>query len=521
MIRMKGDHRLRHAIVRVVVGLIAVFMVGVLGYLGWQTYVTLHKLSQPQERNTPYSAKYKARTYNGLTFATDLLKEAPEGVNADDWKVDEPGKGDVSSAVLARKCSQVAPSTAQISRKTASGDGLKATILIFGAGQARTQFDKYAKQIGECQPDVDTKNTTIRYDGGFITTRGDAIVSVLSDDGGKVDKASGWYMKRIDEGLKTTSCAAVDETAADANRSFYYDPNSYVGTIKQETVTVKDPILDSSAPQALVDTGMDVGKTFPDPKTQNISVPEAPVPQNVPGSLPNAPEPPTFQSRPKTPPSSKVVSYQVADRTGPGCGWDWSGQKVPKFNDSVLQDNRNITIRNARTELRNSISDYNRQAVDWSTQSAMEMSFQSQWDAYVNSTNAVYASWKTVNDARAAVRPSWMSYVDAMNVWSGWDQDQADAQKAWEDAVKQCVASATASNNANNQNPTPSGPDGLLTPEDIAKQNSKSSDEIQSECESATRKPDILGQQKPNKPNPPSLPDGIQIPNSWPKPKSS
>lgn len=518
--KMRDEHPVRHKSVTILLFGIIVAAVIVLGIMGWQSYTIWRKISTPPERKTPYSAQYQAKKYDGLKFANGLLTEAPDGVNHDNWNVDAPGKGDVSSKVLASKCSQIAPSTAQIARKTADGDGVKTIVLIYGAGQAKMQFDKYATQVRTCQPDADVKDTTATYNGGFLTTRGDSIVSVLSDDKGKLDKAAGWYLHKIDEGLATTSCAAMDEKSSDANRSFYYDPNGYVGTIKQETVSVSDPILATSAPQELVDVGMDVSKAFPDPKTQDIQQPDDPLPANVQTSLPQAPNLPSMASRPTVPAVSKTVSYQVVDEVGPGCGWSWSGQKVPKFNEKALKENRTTVVKNARTELKNTISDYNRQAIDWSAQSAMEMSFQSGWDDYVNNTNAIYASWKTVNDARAAVRPAWMRYVDQMNAWSTWDQTKSDAQRNWDDSVKKCVADETSKNNQ--ASPTsPSNPNGLLTPDDVTNMSKKTAEQIQSQCESSTPKPDILSQQKPAKPTPPSLPNGISIPNSWTKPRGA
>lgn len=518
--KMRDEHLVRHRFFMILLfGIITIALIS-LAVMGWQSYTIWRRISTPPERKTPYSAAYQAKKYDGLKFANALLAEAPDGVDRGNWNVDEPGKGDVSSRVLASKCSQIAPSTAQISRKTADGDGVKTIVLIYGAGQAKIQFDKYATQVRACQSDADVKDTTVSYNGGFLTTRGDSIVSVLSDDKSKLDKAEGWYLHKIDEGLAATSCAAMDEKSSDANRSFYYDPNGYVGTIKQETVSVSDPVLATSAPQELVDVGMDMKKAFPDPKTQNIQQPDDPIPSNVQTSLPQAPSLPSMASRPTVPAVSKTVSYQVVDDVGPGCGWSWSGQRVPKFNEKALKDNQTTVVKNAKAELKNTISDYNRQAIDWSAQSAIEMSFQSGWDDYVNSTNAVYASWKTVNDARAAVRPAWMQYVDQMNIWSKWDQTKADAQRNWDDGVKKCVADETAMNNQSTPSPS-SDQNGLLTPDDVANMSKKTAEQIQSQCESSNPKPDILGQQKPAKPTPPSLPNGISIPNSWAKPSGS
>ena len=150
----------------------------------------------------------------------------------------------------------------------------------------------------------------------------------------------------------------------------------------------------------------------------------------------------------------------------------------------------------------------------------MAMSFQTSWDDYVSKTNAVYASWNDLNTKRAALQAPWFEYVDKANEWLNWSDDVEKAQNEWEDAVKQCVADASkagvdddgvssggfGSSNGGNAD----------SDEDEKNETGMSASQIQKQCEAANPKPDILDEEKPDKPTAPAMPDGVTLPSTWP-----
>lgn len=510
---------------RTMLAAVTIASVAALGVLGWRSWSLWQQLTAPVTKNTPYNESYQAKEYPGKRFLSELASAVPDGVDPARWVVSSDGKNDTSVRVLPSECTQIAPSVAQLAYKTAKADGVTVSIMIYGAGQARTQFDKYASQLAECRgarPDGDL----VRANGGAVMTRGDAIVSVLSSDSGLLDKLVPWYQGKLEEALVASSCASLDETAADASRSFYYDSNAYTGTTRSEKVAVDDPILAASSPQLLASNGMSVARTFMDPQDKStVRQPLSPLPAGMETNLPTAPTAPSISVKPDLPATEKTVTYQIADKTGPGCGWTWSGQKTPKFDEEVIKANQKTTLKNAKTELRNNIATYNKSIVSWSSQTAMAMSFQTSWDDYVSKSDAIYASWNDLNQKRAAIQGRWFSYVDEANKWLAWSDDVDKAQKDWEDAIKQCVKSAADADSSSK----PDDGDG----DDVISGGSTDSDDeddghgkdrdtgmsaaqVQKQCEAANPKPAILDEERPEKPVPPTIPQGVTLPSTWP-----
>lgn len=505
---------------RTVLGGVTLAALAALGVLGWQSWSLWQQLTAPVAKDTPYNESYQAKDYPGKQFLSSLASETPEGVDPDKWVVSADGKNDTSVKVLPSGCTQIAPSVAQIAYKTAKTDGATVTVMIYGAGQARTQFNKYAAQLTECKG-AEANGNLVKTNAGAIMTRGDAIVSVVSDDSGLLDKLVPWYQGKLEEALVSSSCAALDETADDASRSFYYDSNGYTGTTKSEKVTVDDKVLAVSSPQLLADNSMSVTKAFVDPQAKStVKQPLNPLPSGMETNLPTAPSAPSISVKPDAPATEKTVTYQIADKTGPGCGWTWSGQKTPEFNEDVIDANQATILKNAKTELKNNIATYNKAIVAWSSQTALAMSFQTSWDDYVNKTNAVYASWNDLNQKREALQEPWFTYVDEANKWLSWSDDVEKAQKDWEAAVKQCVSSATGDDSSDEDG------DGI-TSGGFGDSDSKNDDssngssglsatQVQKQCEEAHPRPDILDEDKPEKPTAPTIPQGVTLPSTWP-----
>lgn len=517
---------------RVIMLVIMLAVMTIISLLGWKSWSLWNELSKPIKHNTPYNESYQAADYPGKTFLRDLLTEVPTGIAADRWIVSADGKNDTAVKTLPSTCTQVAPSTAQLAYKTVKTDGVTVIAMVYGAGQAHLQFDKYAAQLSECYQDAKTSNTMVDSRGGFVITRGDAIISVVSDDQGKLDSLRTWYAQKLDEKLMASACASLDETSNDASRSFYYDENSYTGTTKSKKVTVTDTVLTASAPQILTDNSMSMAKAFVDPRSQNVKVPLDPLPAGMASSLPTSPSIPAVSSQPVPPAMEKTVSYQIADKTGPGCGWAWSGQKTPKFDEDTLAVNQKTIVANAKTELKNNILSYNKSIIDWSKQTALAMSFESSWDDYVNKTNTIYAAWNDLNNKRSSIEDAWYKYVDAAEKYANWDDTVKQAQSDWENSVKQCVSeNQTTDNTTSGKQPSNNQSGGSDSNDDDTEDNTgsvggnrsysiiktKTNAEIQRECELDTPKPDVLSQDRPVKPIAPSIPDGVTIPYSWPK----
>jgi hypothetical protein len=510
---------------------------------------TWKTVNDPVIKPNPYSTHYQASDYPAKTFMSKVLSTPPDGVTASDWKVSEDHKADTEANILPESCDAPTQPKSLLSSKSASGGGIKIVIAVFGSGQARSQYQSYAKALADCQT-VQSDDTSSSYNAGLLMTKGDAIISLQNTSTTPLATIQSWLQRRVDDSLTATSCVSTDESIDDAKRSFYYDQSSYSGTFTQEVVTVNDPMIVISSPQSLSNTNMNIEATFVDPSSSKTVVPESPLPAGMASSIPSAPGRPAVTSMPVKPSNQQTVTYQIADTKGPGCGWYWSGQQAPVFSKDVISKNKKTIITAARKELRSNIASYNQRAASWSTVTSLSFNTRTSWDSYTNQVNAVYASWNDLRSKRASVRSAWYQYVEDYTTWSQWDQKKADAQTQWDKDVSSCVAkakqdydqakqqsaeaSASASASASpspspsdSDSPSPSpsdssstaSPSPSTTPSETPEE--KAADDaayakMQTDCSSSVAKPSILTATKPGNPVRPAIPSGMTMPASWP-----
>lgn len=480
-------------------------------------------LSTTKVDNSPYSSKYQAKSYPAEQFLNTMVTTVPKGIAQNDWNTI---KDSDNVDIIPDSCTVVPTSNALLMSKGASGKSYKVGVQVYGAGQARIQYEKYAASLQKCYSNATASAQSIEYPDGYLVTFGDTIISVLTKDDNLKSVLIPWFSGSVvTDALKNTQCLSTAETVDDAKRSFYYDGNSYTGLIKNETVSESVTFIEPSSPQYAEDNSYDASKIFKDPTIQTVSAPLSPLPSGMSATLPSAPSLPSFSAQPSKPAVSKVISYQAADLSGPGCGWSWSGQTVPKFNTKLLDSNRSTLIKNAKQEISNNANAYNQQIVDWSQSVTYAMDFSTQWDAYTNSTNTVYASWKTLNDARNSLKPQWDAYIALWKTWSTWDSKRSEAANQYAKDLQTCVTDATSDSTSTpsdspSASSSPSASDSASPSATATPSPSTSSDDaatIQKNCEGKVAKPDILTQTKPSKPSRPTIPDGVTIPDSWEK----
>jgi hypothetical protein len=505
--------------------IVIVSMVAAVFLSGWFIFKAVKAYSDitaVKADNSPYSKAFQAKSYPAIDFVDDLLNNVPTGIDADNWnKITD--SSDVT--MLPETCTVVTDSNALLIQKGASGKGFKIAIQSYGAGQARLQYDKYASSLSKCYTKASANGNAVEYPDGYLFTYGDSIVSIQTSDTDLQSKLIPWFANKVPAALTTTQCIAMDETTDDAKRSFYYDANSYTGLIKTENVTQSVTFLQPSYPQSAKDVSYDSSKVFSDPKIQSVSVPLTPLPAGMQSSLPSAPSSPTFSSQPSQPSITKTITYQTADHNGPGCGWAWSGQAVPVYNTKILDANHRTLVSNAKKEIQDNADNYNQQIVDWSQSVTYTMAFSSTWDSYTANVNSIYASWKTLNDARNTLLPSWNAYIAQWKDWNTWDDRRTAAANQYAKDIQTCIASATSNgtSDANSTDPSSSA-SASPSPSDSSSASptatpsptqTQDTDAIQKNCEGTVVKPDILNQTKPSKPSRPTIPDGVTIPSSW------
>lgn len=516
---------------------VIIALIAIIGFIGFKTWRTWVDSSTSKVKPSPYSSAYQAADYEGKKIGRSIVSNVPDGVSKSDWKVPSNDRADESAVLLPSECSSDSTPSSLLYTRSASGGGVESVIGVFGAGQAMKNYSNfYVKQMESCNS-LSSDNNSIWWDNGFMITRGDVIVRVTVNDSSKIQSLKSWYLNSINSMLTSSGCKALDETVNDAKRSYYYDQKAYTGLFAFETVSVDDHIIKASAPQDLIDGGMNVSNVFTSPVNSEEYVPESPLPQGMQSTLPSEPQLTALSSEPAEPSRRSIASYQTQDPDGPGCGWSWTGQVAPKYDANVLKRNRAASIKTVKAGLSRSISDYNSAIIKWSAQSIIVMSGQTQWDQYTNKVNAIYTSWNDLKTKRKQFKPTWVQYVTNHDNYVQWKTDYGKAEDQWNNSVKSCVASKEkdliekkekdsentkdSSDDDSSSSPSPSPSDSSSSSTSATP--TLSDDEkkkIQSDCEGETDKPDILTQPARTDVQQPNIPDGVTVPDSWPKPEA-
>lgn len=453
------------------------------------------RATRPQADNSAY-ANVSPAQYPGSDFVKAMTETDMNGA-----KTRKTQRSEVP--LIPDQCSaDDTPAKSMLYSRSAKGDGYAITAQAYGSGQAKSVYDGLASQVASCEHGYERSSkdsvSYISWNGGYLMTAGDAIVSIAVDEASRQQQVASEVIARMNEQMKSTGCAAMDESADDARRSFYYDRNSYKGLTGVEEVSATKKRVDMAVPQNLEDAGGHVENIFVKPVTR--SVPESPLPSGMQSGLPSAPALPDIHDQAQKPSETNTITYQMKDSKGPGCGWAWSGQKTPDFNESMLKADYRKTKKDAISAIDRDILDYNTQARSWSLSTLWSMRFASTWDQYVKSANDIMASWNALDAGREAFRPTWMAYIQSLKDWEYRRLAANDAVSDRNNAVSACADAKQSDWQNQNQGKTPD--DGQKA-------------QWKQDCDSSTPKADTSAKDAPE-PSAPKAPQGITIPGSWP-----
>lgn len=451
--------------------------------------------TKPPKDNSIY-AQVSPSSYPGVRFVNAMTETDLNG-----GKTRKTQRSEVP--LIPDRCSaDDTPSKSMLYSKSAKGDGYAITAQAYGSGQAKTVYDALASQLSSCESDQNRSSmdsvSYVSWNGGYLMTAGDAIVSIAVDEASRQQQVASEVIARMNEQMKTTGCAAMDESADDAERSFYYDRNAYKGLTQVEEVSGTKKRVDIAVPQNLEDVGGNVDRLFVRPVTR--SAPESPLPSGMQAGLPAAPALPDIPGQAQKPSETGTISYQVKDPKGPGCGWAWSGQKAPDFNESVLDVDYRKTKTDAVKDINQNILDYNTKAKSWSLSAMWSMRFASTWGQYVKSANDIMASWNALDAGREAFKPTWMDYIQSLKDWEYRRLAANDAVSARNDAVNACADAKQK--DWQNQNQGKTADDGQKA-------------QWKKDCDASTPSADTSAKDAPE-PAAPKIPQGITLPGSWP-----
>ena len=484
------------------------------------------------KKNSPYQDIQSVES-PGMKWAKALVSENPASLT--DWT---PGTASTPQhPFTSDTCKQDEVPSTVLAAYDSKGGGVTVIAQVYGAGQATKQFNTYKdgawnkcfNNMEQVSDAADKGVDAYKFDGGFAITAGDAIVGVRVGDTSTRDSLLKHYLNRIQTTLTESGCVSLASHSEDASRSFFYDPKSYTGFKQTQIIHTKVDISGNSTPlpQKL--------KSVADPEAEE---PEAPLPQGFPELPKEAPKPTLPDEVTTVDDFTSQATYPIKDTSGPGCGWAWSSQKQPVYDEKSLQDTKDKTISSAQSDADQKALDYMKNKHYYSGSMVTYMQQADTWNQYVTQVDAVHEKWTWLTTQRSLIETSWRNYVTEHNSWFTFDDRKQAAKtkydqesltcntaneelKKWEQKYGEAwkKKQEEAAKKGISITPTPA-PTATSTPTPTPTA-SPSSDEVPpppAGCSTPPERPEILDQSKPAEPQPPTIPDGVTIPNSWPQP---
>ena len=491
-------------------------------------YASYNHLFEEPQKISPYQDIASAKS-PAVIWASQLITKQPSGV--DQWKVSEGAKPQhVISPSLCGSIGDVPNSL--LATTTATGSGVETRIQVYGAGQAYQAFHSYIDALEKCGKVSVTQKEhgTVAVQGNtFMITMGDAIIGVTASNSEQRDILLQFYSTEMATSLQASQCVSLTVSPDDAKRSFFYDKDAYTGLVQYTELhtTVKIDNLPNPTSINLLEIG--------NPKAVE---PEAPLPSGFPQLPATVTKPELPQKIADQTGFTDKAFYHVADIAGPGCGWSWSGQKSPVYDTNKLITEKNQSLESKQNELDKAAQEYVDSKLQWSFKMALTAPQADAWNNYVQQVDEVHSKWSWLITERNKIRKIWYSYVEQHNDWRSFDDRKAAASNTYNEKLQTCKTKQDELKRweeqwgelYDQQNrtpvippvPEPSSSVGVTPQPTIPAPSPSPSVSIPPKpagCTSVPERPAILDMDKPAEPLPPSIPEGVTIPNSWPQPQ--
>lgn len=312
---------------------------------------------------------------------------------------------------------------------------------------------------------VESTQITSEHAATLTWRRGDVLMVAQVTSNGSAGNPGAYAeaLHRLDDVLDdalTTTCLDQGSESDDSTRSPYINRSAYTGQHVTEDVLRPAPTRPSA--EERIGSDPDLSTVLDDPVIASGTAPSAVTPVGdlpaVPNPLPTAgplslPVPvayPVVPSRPAEPADTRQVTRSVADTTGPGCGWAFTGQAAPQFDATAAEAAYAKKVTAAQEVLGRAWSRWQNAKVAFYAAYADYLVAASRYDTYAAEVARVRAAWQVIAYARAAFyteHANWQAAVDARNAWLA---DRAAARADYLADQQECRHQT--------QNPPPSVP---------------------------------------------------------------
>lgn len=421
-----------------------------------QGFRDLDAMASPAVDDSPYR-EVEARDFLGKRFISDLVQQHPEEIDSGDWEADDSARMP-STIFSVEACPDLGTvPNSLLTTYQGQGDGLTVSGRVYGAGQAREYFERVGNVIENCEDvsDFDTFTTSTDPElAAFsfesdnteyaVVTVGDVIkeITVSDDSSVSLSDAVDFYAEYSIESLQREEWVCYDLTpsADDSTRSFFYDYANYDGLHDSQEL-VNETNIDNLPTPALVRNG-NSGATnaINQPEEPDRETPESPLPDDMEEETPREPSLPVLPSEFDFQEDFRETAvYEVSDWDGPGCGWSWSAQISPVYDEEMIEHNRNVIMTETQNEVERQADSYLDENHDYTLSVLKQDIVITDWNEWVDNVNSIHDNWQWLEEQRDILWDSWETYLANHDEWESFPDRQEEAQDNYDDAFEQCM----------------------------------------------------------------------------------
>lgn len=456
------------------------------GFAIVQSYVPwLSVRDQPEQVTTVSPGPVDAAATvspSGPTLAestvVQVMASTPQELAADGWE-EAPAKGGVPGLSFGFGCDPtdglaavVAASRSwsygAVSDATAATQSVTVTAYAYPAGGGAVAMAGVAAAVLACDAaelvplssgwGVESFQVQTSNSATVLWRRGDVVMAASVASHGRPGSVSTFspvftqYDAVLDTALDGV-CEDESSTVADGFRSPYLNRKKFTGNTTTTRVSRPEP-----AATEPVTTASPVPVPAPSvPVPVLVSLPVAPYPPITDGPkvLPSPVSSPTLPTAPVSPRAFAAVERRVDDPTGPGCGWKFTGQVPPVFDEEAALNEFDEAVDVAEHRLSGAWARWLRAKVSYYVAYAEYAKGAATYDTYATAVLAAQAAWDVVADARAEYESALSVYDAAVQAREQWHLDRAAAREEYEQAKRDCATSTPS--------PSPTLPTGSPT----------------------------------------------------------
>lgn len=361
------------------------------------------------------------------------------------------------------------PMVANVKSYSHSGRKNMATVLAYayGAGAGKTAVEKLKEQASSCKGGsagiTSSQVPQSGANGGFtayyssggnrinvnVWALGDVVLTVASNSSSTLSALSNEYDSYA-RGLLSPLCLSLKDSTSDVTRNPYVSGDAYTGWNKGRVVNLNRniPGLNPgyiSLDEPIKGKGYALGNV-PGEKAvpmvthipaetlsyEKVSVPEPPL-EPYPRILPKAVDEPKDKPKAiKVPEVSTTVAERVKDAQGPGCGWAFTGQSAPLFDDTKEKKAADDREAQAQSKLQGDQTSYYGDVADYVLAYEDYARSVYLYEDYSKKVDKVRDQWQDITDKRDAYRRKLDQYYQDIKDRKSFASRQKEAQKQYD-----------------------------------------------------------------------------------------